>query len=174
MSIDPFSDFDPLRVVNPQDVNLIAIKTGSRVVPVGKLLANLCRSNECKFVLDGVPTDSSIIMSPSMFLPVVAWISQQSGDRLLGVDLGCSLRKDEASMFGVRCIVPHLTGHIVDVIRSLFFVHYATELFGIRPNALIEVKPLYEGVKTQFDLLINSQKTSDLGDISWPQQSQEI
>jgi hypothetical protein len=105
-----------------------------------------------------------------MFLPLVGWVAQSAGQRLLGADFGCDLKRDEEGAFGVRCAVPHITGHIGDIVRSLFFAHYATEIFSLRQSALIEVHPIYEMFKGSFEAMLASpESSSEGGKIKWPQ-----
>ena len=68
-------------------------------------------------------------------------------------------------------MIPPVTGHIVDLVRGLFFQHYATETFGIRPQARIEVGPMCDMLRFNFDALLRSERVSPQGEIVWPQPS---
>lgn len=144
-----------------------ALPRPGRAVPMHQLLANFCLVQGCGFTQKGAPCDPLTVMSPAMFLPVIAWNVQGSGQDLLGVDLGCSLRLDQDSLFGARAVVPHVTGHIVDVFRALFFMHAATNLFGLRPNASIEVNPIHDMLREHFQGFLAG-LTATEGEIPWP------
>lgn len=137
------------------------------VMAVDRLLATHCELIDCAFSFDGEKTPARSIMSPVVFLPVLALRVQEAGFRLLGADMGCVLRADKDSMFGARAVIPPVTGHIVDVIRGLFFQHYAAETFGLRKQALIEVAPLRDMLSSVFDEF----ETNSEGEFKWPQPS---
>ena len=148
------------------------------VVHMHKLLDGLARSQNITFKLSGVDLTSAEVFAHNGLLPMIACIAQDAGQRLLGADFGCELRRmsaSEPSMLGARCVVPPMTGHIADVVRSLFFVHYATEVLGLRENAMVEVQPVLETLWPVFSAHIESfgeQETE--GGVPWPQLSHEV
>jgi hypothetical protein len=154
----------------PEVQQVLQITKNSRVVSMHQLLANVCELQGCTFTQHGVPCDPLTVMSPSMLLPILAWDVQDRGQDLLGEDLGCALKLDNHSIFGARAIVPHMTGHIVDLFRALFFMHSATTIFGLRPNASIEIGPLIESLRDQFQVFIQALSSKE-GEIPWPLQS---
>lgn len=143
--------------------------------PVHEMLGGLCDNMGVKFLMGGVPVSSDLVLGPSALLPAVAWMSQDAGQRLLQADFGCVLRKPldaETTALGARCVVPPITGHLADLTRALFFAHYAVELFGLRPGALVEVMPLQEMLRPVF--LSHMGAATPEGDVSWPQMSPAI
>lgn len=147
------------------------------VVHVHKVLDGLCQSLNVTFKVSGADVAPSEIFAPNGLLPMIACISQDAGKRLLDADFGCELRRvssNEPSLLGARCVVPPLTGHIADLTRTLFFVHYATEVLGLRENALIEVQPVLETLWPVFAAHVDSFGDQELeGGVPWPQLSQE-
>ncbi len=140
-------------------------------VPIRRLLVNRCNLLGCTFVDDGQPIDAETVMSPEMFLPAIAWNAQEGGMALLGEDLGCVLRREPRSRFGAVVSVPPLTGHIVDVIRYLFFQHYTERMFGLRPGLQIDVYPTFETLRRGFADMLQAQHLSPEGEIQWPYQT---
>jgi len=130
---------------------------------------------DCRFLLQGELIEPIEVFSPSALLPVLAWTAQDAGQRLLGADFGCVLKKagpGEIALTGARCVVPHVTGHLADITRAMFFVHSATVLFGMRPGAFLEVEPLYMSFAKLFDHHFEAQaQTGEKGVYSWPQMS---
>lgn len=127
--------------------------TSGAVTPIHQMLYGLCDSLGAKFLMGGEPVSSAEVLSPSALLPAIAWMAQDAGSRLLQADFGCELKKTmefEASLLGVRCVVPPVTGHIADLTRALFFAHFTVELLGLRKDSLIEVLPLYEVLRPIF------------------------
>jgi hypothetical protein len=139
----------------------------ARVLTVSTLLALVCEVENCRFTMHGVACAAETVMSPSMFLPVLAWEVQELGRDLFEQDLGCTLKRDEGALFGARAVVPYVHGHVGANIRFLCFLHTATELFGLRPNASIEVAPLANALREHFQAFMSTQPANQ-GDISWP------
>ena len=54
----------------------------ARVLTVSALLALVCEVENCRFTMHGVACDAETVMSPSMFLPVLAWEVQELSDAL--------------------------------------------------------------------------------------------
>ncbi|MEJ8837570.1 hypothetical protein [Ramlibacter sp. AN1133] len=138
-----------------------------RAVPMHSFLAGLCMVHDCSFTLRGAELAAEHVMAPEMFLPMVAGTAMDDGRYLAGIDLGCGLRVDDGSLFGVRSVVPHLTGHIADVMRALFFMHAARKVFGLRERACIDLTASYEVMNGQFQSLRQA-LGSQQGEIPWP------
>lgn len=138
-----------------------------RAVPMHHMLAGLCKVQSCTFTFGGRDLPPAQVMAPEMFLPLVTSTAQHMAHHLLDVDLGCGLRLDGAALFGLRCVVPHITGHIVDVCRGLFFLHAANTVLGLRRNACIDLTATYEIMNEQFQALRDSLRPAE-GEIPWP------
>lgn len=140
-------------------------------VPVAKVLLSRVRLLGCTFVDDGGPIEAERVLSPEMFLPAIAWSVQEAGMALLGADLGCVLRRDPRALFGAVVSVPPVTGHIVDVIRYLFFQRYADLMFGLQPGAQVDVYPSYLTLRRGFADMLQAREASFEGEIPWPLQN---
>ena len=138
-----------------------------RAVPMHQMLTAICEQQDCTFSFRGRALPAPEVMAPDMFLPMVTGTAQEDGHYLLGVDLGCGLRLAEDSLFGVRSVVPHITGHIVDVLRALFFLNAANKVFGLRPQACIDLTTTYELMREPFQSLRAGLGSSE-GEIPWP------
>ena len=152
--------------------SLLAVQQRSSLT-VNRLLYGLCSSLKVQFLLEGQEVAPADVLSPSALLPGVAWMVQDAGKRLLDADFGCELKvaqSGEATLLGVRCVVPPMTGHIADVIRSIFFIHYTTEFFGIREGAMVEVAPAQQMLRGVFESHLEAQASVE-GIVSWPQVS---
>jgi hypothetical protein len=126
-----------------------------RVVTMPQFMCSLTKGLDCQFLLSGEPIDPIEVFSPSGALPVLAWIVQDAGKRLLSMDFGCVLKvSSQTTLTGTQCFVPHVTAHMTDITRALFFSHYTTELFGLRAGALIEVSPFFMSVADIFEAQI--------------------
>lgn len=139
-----------------------------QAVTMPRLLAAICRQYECSFSFRGLDVPPERVMAPEMFLPLVTGTAQEDGHYLLGVDLGCGIRTDDESLFGVRSVVPPVTGHLADLMRALFFRHAAQKVFGLRQQACIDLTATYEVVAEQF---LNLRKALEPagGEVPWPQ-----
>lgn len=152
-----------------------AARIGS--IHVHDVLDGLCRSLNAKFMVGGVEVPNLDVLSPLGLLPAVAGLAQDAGRHLLGADFGCELRRigaDEPSMLGARCVIPPMTGHIADLTRTLFIVHYATEVFGLRKDAVIEVLPLQESLWPVFAAHVDAHAQDVKGAVPWPQITREL
>lgn len=148
----------------------------SAVTPVHQMLYGLCESMGVRFLMGGNEVGHAEVLGPCALLPVIAWMSQDAGVRLLQADFGCVLRKPspgESTLLGARCVVPPVTGHIADLTRAMFFAHYTMELLGLRPGALVEVMPLQELLRPVFTAHLGA-STETEGDVSWPQMSPAV
>lgn len=141
------------------------------VVPVSALLTNIYTLYNNRFTFNGDVVPVSYVMGTTGMLPCVAWGAQDAGHRLLGADLACSLRRDERALFGLRAVVPPVTGNLADIIRGLFFMHAARMLFGLRRDAEIEVSQVYEMFEHEFKDILAQAVFGDSGEIAWPQPS---
>lgn len=151
----------------------LLVATPRSSLSVNRLLYGLCDSLHVQFLLEGQEVSHADVLSPSAMLPGIAWMVQDAGRHLLEADFGCELkvaRSGEATLLGVRCVVPPMTGHIADVIRSIFFVHYTTEFFGIREGGMVEVAPLQQLLRGIFENHLEEQPSAE-GIVSWPQVS---
>jgi hypothetical protein len=140
----------------------------ARVIAMHSFLATVCEQQGCSFTFHGEPYDPAKVMAPQMFLPVLTWTVQECARDLLGEDFGCALRLDKESLFGVRSVVPYVTAFQGDLWRALFFMHAAEVVFGVRPNASIEVSPMFEMLKEHFAVFVQSRPETE-GEIPWPQ-----
>lgn len=138
-----------------------------RAIPMHQMLTGVCTLQACTFSFRGRDLPAHQVMAPEMFLPMVTGTAQDDGRYLLDVDFGCGLRLDEESLFGVRSVVPHITGHIADVVRALFFLNAAHKTFGLRPNACIDLTATYEIMNEQFQGLRKALGSPE-GEIPWP------
>lgn len=138
-----------------------------RAVPMHKMLSAICDQQDCTFSFQGRSVSAAEVMAPEMFLPMVTGTAQEDGHYLLAVDLGCGLRLADECLFGVRSVVPHITGHIVDVLRGLFFLNAANKVFGLRPHACIDLTATYELMREPFRSLREGLGSSE-GEIPWP------
>lgn len=136
-------------------------------VPMDVMLARHCEKIGCTFVLSAKQLTASQVLTPQMFMPLVTWQAQDDGHRLLDADLGCALRVDPQTLFGLRSVVPHVTGHIVDVVRALFFLNAATRVLGLQPNSEIDLTTTHQSMSDHFSALLES-VTQVNGDIPWP------
>lgn len=139
------------------------------VVPVPTLLSNVCRIIGARFTLYGEPVPASYVMSPVGMLPCVALVAQESARRLLDADLGCSLRRDERGTFGLRAVVPAVTGNLADIVRALVFMRCATAVFGLRRNANIDATQIHAAFEGQFRAILQRSNAEHPGEIAWPQ-----
>jgi hypothetical protein len=152
---------------------------GSRhsVIQVQHVLSSMCQNMRIQFRMGGVNVAPQEVFSPLGLLPVVACMAQESGKRLLGADFGCLLKRvpgDEPSMLSSRCVIPPMTSHLADLVRTLFVVHHATELFGLREDAIIEILPLQETLWPIFSAHVDSEVDAKEGVVPWPPISQGI
>ncbi len=136
-------------------------------VPLSKVLAAFAEFYRCKFSYLGNPIGSDVIFAGEMLLPAVIWESQIKGHQLLQADLGCRLRLDSASLFGVCAIVPFVTGHMADIVRALLCLHTTRNLFLIAPDASVEISMIVDTYKRHFEGLLEHTKD---GEIQWPHQ----
>lgn len=140
-------------------------------IPVESYLASLCRLENCTFTLNGEEIPVEVIMGPSMALPFLALYVEQAGSRLLDIDFGCKFRVDPRAALGAVAIVPGVSGNIADLMRGLFFSHYATESFGIRSDAIIEVGSMMEMLRENFSDLLISRARDEVAGVAAPQPS---
>lgn len=139
-----------------------------RGLQVHRILARMCVLERCTFTFRGVAVDPFDVFAPEMFLPLLTAAVQESGRDLVDWDAGCRLRISPDSLFGVSSLVPHLTGHPVDLWRTLFFAHAMRKVLGVRPDANIDLTTTYEVMRESFeDLRARLQPIE--GDIPWPQ-----
>lgn len=140
-----------------------------RVVPVSTLLGNVCRVFNCGFTLGADQVPASYVMAPSGMLSCVAWCARETAQRLLGVDIGCTLRRDESALFGLRATVPPVTGNLADIVRGLVFLHSARSLFGLRQDGVIDVTQVLRMYEGEFKQILSRAEFNESGEAAWPQ-----
>lgn len=139
-----------------------------QALPMHRLLARLCIIENCSFSFRGTALDPLHVLAPEMFLPALAATAQEQGQYLAEWDAGCQLRADDESLFGVRSVVPHVTGHPVDLWRALLFAHSLRRSFGVRENSVVDLTAIYEHMREPFNLM-RERAAHNQGDIPWPQ-----
>ena len=138
------------------------------VVPMSVLLSNMCTLSRYRFTFNSDPVPASYVMGPTGMLSCIAWSAQETGLRLLDADLACTLRRDERALFGLRAVVPPVTGNLADIVRGLVFMHSARTLFPLRGQEPVEIAQVFEAYEHAFrDVL--AQPVVESGEIAWPQ-----
>jgi hypothetical protein len=134
-----------------------------RAFSMTRALAVFARQRGCRFTVEGQAEAAILVMSPEVFLPVVALHADHAARTLLAQPLQIEFREDPMALLGVYANVPPLTGDEQSALRAAFFFHAARQIFGIDENVTIECGPVYRAYEN--GLLAHVQKT---GTITWP------
>jgi len=141
------------------------------VVPIPALLCNVCEILNVRFTFNADAVPTSWVMGTAAMLPCVARTAQDTAWHLLDADLGCSLRRDEGALFGLRAAVPPVTGNLADIVRGLMFIHSARTLYGLRRDAVIDVTQVFNMFEREFRPYLDRLGADETGGIVWPRPS---
>lgn len=145
-------------------------ETSGMAIPLSKVLACHAEISKIRFLSNGQEVDGEVFFGPEIFLPAVVWEAQSLGQKLLGADLGCRLRAEPHTLFGVRASVPLITGNLADIMRALFCIHAAKKCCGDARHTSIEMGLVIDAYKDKFSGLLEV-ATQDDGEIKWPHQT---
>jgi len=134
-----------------------------RAISISRALAMHAAQLRCRFLVNGDEEPALVLLSPEVFLPVVALHADMQARNLAGTPLGVRFREDDQSLLGVSVDVPNLCGDEASVLRLLFFADAAKKIFGLHEDARIECAPVFEAY--QHGLMNHIQRT---GAITWP------
>lgn len=112
------------------------------VIPAAHLMAAVCDSMNCRFLVDGAPVATAAVLADETLFPAIAWVAQQNAREILAADLGYEFASDPEALLGVRASGPPVTPHIADLYRALFLQDALVTIFGVRRDTDIEVLSL--------------------------------
>ncbi len=134
---------------------------------MSQILAGYCLDRKCQFVIAGTEVPPAGLFDSKMMLPVVTARAQAQALSLLGHGLSCMVLPDDGSLLSVRAEVPDVSmGRVSDLIRALFFIQSAEDIFGISRGGLIDCGPVYDffskPISERVDLTQNNLE------VQWP------
>lgn len=108
-------------------------------------MAVYCRSRKCRFYVDGQPQPVFRVLSPELFLPVIALQAELGARQMFGreASLGTEFVRDDDALLGVFARVAPIRADDGSVLRALLFTHALNKVFGIADEAHIECAPVY-------------------------------
>lgn len=122
-----------------------------RNISITRALAVYIKNHDCQFLIQGEPEPAAFMFSPEAFLPILAMHADLASRSLLGHPLGITFEEDEQALFGVRSIVPALTGDEISVLRATFFTSALHQVFGLAKDVKeIECVPVFDAYKDGF------------------------
>lgn len=127
-------------------------------------MAAYCRSRKCRFFIDGQPQPAFRVLSPELFLPVVALQAELAARVMFGreASLGTQFVADGDALLGVFARVAPIRADDGSVLRALLFTHSVNKVFGIEEGARIECAPVYEEYRD------GAMARLAQGEIKWP------
>lgn len=135
----------------------------ARALSMTRLLAAFARKRRCEFTVEGRPEPAVLLLSPEVFLPVVALHADARSRALLDHSLVLEFVPDAQALLGVRVKVPPLSSDAISTLRATLFVNSAVEIFGIAQDARIECMPVFEAYRD--GLMAHVERT---GGMQWP------
>lgn len=137
-------------------------------VKVSQILVGYAANHNCRFSMAGLEMTAEELFSEAVLLPVVTVHAQARALKLLGVGLGCMVRRDTEGILNVRCEVPEISmGRVSDLVRALFFLNAAERIFGIERGGQIDCTPVYDFFRKPLSQRIDLTQPQ-LMDQKWP------
>ena len=136
-------DVPPQSLARAEEMVAIAQRaTAAQVIAAPDLLAAMCDMQNFRFLVDGAPVPSVAVLSEDVLFPAVAWVAHKTGRELMEADLGYRFEADAQALLGVRVSGPPVTAHTADLFRALFLMDACTAMFGVLPQASVEITAL--------------------------------